>query len=114
MTDERDVGTIERGKLAAMLPERLTLRMGKNGKIYIVSPWCAWYMHNQGGQRALKENGTFHQAPEPEKASEKPVEARGPFPNPPPAPPAPPPENTSEHQPPARKKGLFDFFGDFE
>jgi len=104
VSDERDVGTISRAALAAMLPENLTLRMGKNGKVYIVSPWCAWYMHNQGGQDALRQAGTFYQDSQPGEPAKSQESA--------PAPAREPAAPASESQEPRKKRGVFDFFGE--
>ena len=102
MSDTRDVGTIKRAALAALLPETLTLRRDGRGRLYVVSPWSAWHMAGEQGQSALRAAGTF-----PEKTPENRESA-------PAAPPAAPQETPGAAPEPPRSRGILNFFGDLD
>lgn len=93
------VGTISRSRLATALPDQIEIRKGKNGKLYMVSPWSAWYMNSPAGQDLLRQAGEFDAEPKPAGPSSLGA-------------PAPDPVPATREQPSieeGRRRGFFEF-----
>ncbi|MAA87928.1 MAG: hypothetical protein CME39_09775 [Haliea sp.] len=102
----KDCGHIDRAKLVALLPEKIPIRKGRNGALYLVSPWSAWYMNCSTGQDVLLEHGEIWGPGGPVDALEK---GAAPAPAAPAAPVAPEPEPQRQ-----KKRGFLDLIGDFD
>ena len=55
-----DIGYIPRAKLAALLPDNVPIRRGKNGKLYTIAHCGAWYWNTPQGQDDLLNHGVIY------------------------------------------------------